>query len=75
MRFENPHPLATEDEKNVPAPLQRGVAGEITASRKVRVLDVPLEEATRLTRSGTQRQNILPMPFIWNGSAKPMAVW
>ena len=54
VRFENPHPLATEDEKNLPAPLQRGVAGEITASRKVRVLDVPLEEATRLTRSGTQ---------------------
>jgi len=54
VRFENPHPLATEDEKNLPTPLQRGVAGEITASRKVRVLDVPLEEATRLTRSGTQ---------------------
>src|SRR5207245_10601627 len=35
VRFENPHPLATEDEKNLPAPLQRGVAGEITASRKV----------------------------------------
>src|SRR6266566_9580035 len=54
VRFENPHPLATGDEKNVPAPLQRGVAGEITASRKVRVLDVPLEEAMHLTRFGTQ---------------------
>ena len=53
VRFENPHPLATEDEQNVPAPLQCGVAGEITASRRVRVLDVPLEEAIRLTRSGT----------------------
>jgi hypothetical protein len=53
VRFENPHPRATEDEQNVPALLQRGVAGEITASRKVRVLDVPLEEATRLTQSGT----------------------
>jgi hypothetical protein len=53
VRFENPQPMATEEEANVPALLQRGVAGEITASRKVRVLDVPLEEATRLTRSGT----------------------
>jgi hypothetical protein len=53
VRFENPRPLAMEDEKNMPAPLQHGVAGEITASRKVRVLDVALEEATRLTRSGT----------------------
>jgi hypothetical protein len=54
VRFENPQPMVTEEEANVPALLQRGVAGEITASRKVRVLDVPLEEATRLTRSGTQ---------------------
>src|SRR5439155_18755578 len=53
VRFENPQPMATEEEANVPALLQRGVAGEITASRKVRVLDVPLEEATSLTRSGT----------------------
>src|SRR5207244_11840090 len=53
VRIENPHPLATEDEPNVPAPMQRGVAGEITASRKVRVLDVPLEEEMRLTRDGT----------------------
>lgn len=37
-RFENPQPMATEEEANVPALLQRGVAGEITASRKVRVL-------------------------------------
>src|SRR5947209_1768105 len=48
VRFENPHPLATEGEGSGLASSQRGVAGEITASRKVRVLDVPLEEATRL---------------------------
>src|SRR5207245_10942275 len=53
-RGENPRPLATEEEQSLPALVQRGVAGEITAARKVRVIDVPLEEATRLTRSGTQ---------------------
>ena len=31
---------------------QTGVAGDITASRKVRVFDIPLEEALRMTREG-----------------------
>ena len=31
---------------------QAGVVGDITASRKIRVFDVPLEEALRITREG-----------------------
>src|SRR5437867_12690823 len=31
VRCANPHPLTAEDEKNLPAPWQRGVAGETTA--------------------------------------------
>src|SRR5438874_10980502 len=40
VRFENPHPLATEVEKSMSACFQRGVAVVITASRNVRVIDV-----------------------------------
>jgi len=34
------------------APVQQGDAGDLTASRKCRVLDVPVEEALRMSRSG-----------------------
>ena len=42
------HALARPDGRL--APVQKGYAGDITASRKVRVLDIPLEEA--LSRGG-----------------------
>ena len=51
IRFENPQPVRP-DEAIEPATLQRGVAGEITASRKVRVFDVPLEAALSLAKEG-----------------------
>jgi hypothetical protein len=51
IRFENPQPVKP-DEAIEPATLQRGVAGEITASRKVRVFDMPLEAALRLAKEG-----------------------
>ena len=35
-----------------PAPQQRGPAGNITAARKVRVFDVPIEEALAMSRRG-----------------------
>ena len=35
-----------------PAPQQRGPAGDITAARKVRVFDVPIEEALAMCRRG-----------------------
>ena len=48
--FENPNPIPTTTKP--PAPQQRGPAGEITAARKVRVFDVPLEEAMAMFRRG-----------------------
>src|SRR5689334_16901866 len=46
MQFENPQPKPAEEEyTDAVFAEQTGVAGDITASRKVRVFDVPLEEA------------------------------
>ena len=52
VSFKNPRAAATAEERTDVAKLQSGTAGDITASRKVRVFDVPLEEALRLTREG-----------------------
>ncbi len=52
VTFANPQATAKAGERNDLVPGQSGVAGDITASRKVRVLDVPLEEASRITREG-----------------------
>ena len=35
-----------------PAPQQRGPAGDLTAARKVRVFDIPIEEALAMSRRG-----------------------
>jgi len=43
LAFENPEPVAMTTRP--PAAPQRGVAGEITAARKVRVFDMPLPKA------------------------------
>jgi hypothetical protein len=48
--FRNPSATTTAAERTDLAEMQKGRAGDITASRKVRVLDVPLEEARRLTK-------------------------
>jgi hypothetical protein len=52
VKFENPQAKPAADEDVALADRQSGVAGEITASRKVRVFDVPLEEALRITKEG-----------------------
>ncbi|MDB6146442.1 MAG: hypothetical protein JWO45_106 [Spartobacteria bacterium] len=52
VRFENPAAVAADSERTNLAAQQCGPAGEITASRKTRVFDVPLEEALELTRGG-----------------------
>ena len=50
LGFENPDaiPMATKP----PAPQQRGPAGDITAARKVRLFDVPPDEAIAMSRRG-----------------------
>jgi hypothetical protein len=50
LSFENPNPMPMTTKP--PAPQQRGSAGLITAARKVRVFDVPLEEAMAMSRRG-----------------------
>src|SRR5437660_9718315 len=51
-KFENPLTKLSADEDVALANTQSGVAGDITASCKVRVFDVPLENAMRLMREG-----------------------
>jgi hypothetical protein len=50
LSFENPDaiPMTTKP----PAPQQCGPAGDLTAARKVRVFDVPIEEALAMSRRG-----------------------
>jgi hypothetical protein len=50
LRFENPSPVPLKTAP--PAPRQKGAAGDITAARKVRVFDIPFEEAYALIKAG-----------------------
>jgi hypothetical protein len=52
LKFENPSPVAAKKEDPDLNAQQDGVVGDITASRKVRVFDLPLEEALRIGREG-----------------------
>ncbi len=45
LTFENPNPSKPDDEHTELNPQQIGLVGDLTASRKVRVFDIPLEEA------------------------------
>src|SRR5882724_719064 len=45
LTFENPSEAFSLGSDAQLAPLQRGTAGDLTASRNVRVLDMPTEEA------------------------------
>ncbi len=50
LRFENPKPVAMTTKP--PALRQRGTVGDITAARKVRVFDIPFEEAYAMIKAG-----------------------
>jgi hypothetical protein len=50
LSFENPNPIPMTTKP--PAPQQRGPVGDITAGRKVRVFDVPVEDAIAMSRRG-----------------------
>src|ERR1700759_1798249 len=52
LTFHNPKPVLADDEAYEVAPAQIGTAGDITASRKVRVFDIPLEDALAMLRQG-----------------------
>ena len=50
LQFENPEPVAMTTKP--PVSRQRGTAGDITAARKVRVFDIPFEEAYTMIKAG-----------------------
>ncbi|MEY2564445.1 MAG: hypothetical protein QOH88_2638 [Verrucomicrobiota bacterium] len=50
LRFENPRPVAMTTQP--PASRQRGTAGTITAAQKVRVFDIPFDEAYAMIKAG-----------------------
>ncbi len=50
LTFVNPQQRLAHPHLESLAPLQRGTIGDLTASRKVRVFDVPLEEALAMSR-------------------------
>ena len=50
LSFENPDPIPMSTKP--PALQQRGPAGDITAARKVRAFDVPIDEAIAMSRRG-----------------------
>jgi hypothetical protein len=52
LSFANPQPVAAASEFHELAQTQTGTAGDMTASRKVRTFDVPLEEALAIIRKG-----------------------
>lgn len=52
LTFSNPKPASTDDNGARLAAVQIGVAGDMTASRKVRVFDIPLGEALAMIKKG-----------------------
>src|SRR5512144_1891106 len=76
MTFSNPQPTLPADENYQVAPAQIGTAGDITASRKVRVFDVPLDEAlTILKKGGTPPEHMANSIYIeWFSEANGRVV-
>jgi hypothetical protein len=52
IQFQNPEPHQAAEPVDALLSEQRGVAGDMTASRKVRVFDVPLEQALEMSKQG-----------------------
>jgi hypothetical protein len=50
LTFTNPQKRISDPQLDSLQPIQRGSVGDLTASRKVRVFDVPLEEAMEMIR-------------------------
>lgn len=52
LTFENPHPAVAHKHLGDLQPVQKGTIGDLTASRKVRVFDIPFEEAYAMIKRG-----------------------
>lgn len=59
LQFRNPDPQPLPDNLRGFAEEQTGVVGDITASHKVKVPDVPLDEIDQYYKTG------IPLPFHW----------
>lgn len=75
LTFTNPGPATPLSYSERLDPLQRGGIGDLTASRKVRVPAVPLEEFLIGRRRRASHPPAGPIAFIWNGLAMPVAAW
>ncbi len=53
--------------------LQRGTVGDLTASRKTRVYDVPVEQAFAMAKREEEPPEHVANSLTWNGSVKRMA--
>jgi hypothetical protein len=74
LRFENPQPIAMTTK-----PLsarQRGTAGDITAAHKVRVFDIPFEEAYAMIKaSGTPTEHMANALYLeWHSAVSGRVV-
>ncbi len=58
LTFTNPRKRDPHPHLDSLAPVQRGGIGDLTASRKVRVFDVPLEEAMAMCSGGFSLRRI-----------------
>lgn len=61
LEFRNPNPVPGKGLAGL-SPSQEGAVGDITASRKVKVPDVPIEELRTYYKTGA------PLPFHWANS-------
>jgi hypothetical protein len=61
LTFKNPQKPVPDPERDILDSLQSGGIGDLTASRKVRVFDVPMEEAMEM-----YRQKIKPLEHMAN---------
>jgi hypothetical protein len=52
LTFSNPGPRFPDAHRDSLAPVQHGSVGDMTASRKARVLNVPVDEAYRMSKAG-----------------------
>jgi len=62
LHFDNPEPKPMPGHLSSFAAEQTGVVGDITAARKVKVLDFPIEELEKYYKTG------IPMPYHWGNS-------
>ena len=68
LSFQNPDPIPMATKP--PAPHQRGPAGDMTGARKVRVFDVPIDEAIAMFRRGETPPEHMANAVYRNGSQR-----